>query len=162
VGDAVHKHRGALDHLAFAISKNNAKPFTDKIAEESESPIFGDKGSEGATIIDNKRAFTKKIAGFPPLAKTQIQRLQPYQWGTNYTAHPLWRVHELSNLDKHRLLLVSDCVHHDTTVLPHIPGIKEVVVMNSGAVLKGETEILNLVASPELDMNMNLKPTIEM
>jgi len=99
IGDVLHNLRGTLDHLAYALAeKHTGRPLPDDIAKDSEFPVFGHK---------DLKAIRKKIRGIDPTAQTIIESLQPYQRGNHFTSDPLWKLHELSNIDKHRLLLVG-------------------------------------------------------
>lgn len=99
IGDVLHNLRGALDHLAFALAESYAgRPLPDDIAKESEFPIFE---------RDDARAIAKKIRGIHPDAQAVIKSLQPYHKGKDCSLDKLWILHALSNIDKHRLLIVG-------------------------------------------------------
>ena len=109
IGDILHNLRGALDHLIFALaSAYSPHPLTKQITEKSEFPIYGDKRSEGVIVVEARYCgdITRKLGGIAPKAKAIIQSLQPYHAGDAYVSKPLWQLHELSNIDKHRLLLI--------------------------------------------------------
>jgi hypothetical protein len=88
--------------------------------ESSEFPIFGDEDSKGTTGVGSAR-FNRldkasspvrgsgiyKIRGMDPLAQAEIEKLQPYHRGNGYKAHPLWLLHDLDRISKHRLLHVA-------------------------------------------------------
>jgi hypothetical protein len=93
-GECVHALRSALDHTAFELVRIRRPR-----SEYSEFPVFKDrsewikKGPQKLPGIDRK-----------PLA--QVQWLQPYRRAGD--ADPLWIVHYLDIVDKHRRLnLVS-------------------------------------------------------
>jgi len=46
---------------------------------------------------------SRKVGGIAPVARTIVEGLQPYRRGQNFASHPLWVLHELSRIDKHRL-----------------------------------------------------------
>jgi hypothetical protein len=46
----------------------------------------------------------KMVAHLPPNERTLIERAQPYHAGNLRRRHPIWLLHELSNLDKHNAL----------------------------------------------------------
>lgn len=110
IGDCVHNMRCSLDHLAFALASAHTRPLPDTIAEQSEFPIFGDESRKGvlgsgpALFRDNG---LRKIAGIDPAAQKVIDGLQPYHRGKDFRAHPLWLLHDLANIDKHRLVHTS-------------------------------------------------------
>jgi hypothetical protein len=88
-GDVVQNLRSALDHLANQLWLVNRSTPT----RHTEFPI----SKNFATYERNK---TRKVEGMRTDAKEAIDRLKPYSGGNE----PLWRLHELNNIDKHRLL----------------------------------------------------------
>jgi hypothetical protein len=56
--------------------------------------------------VPNRGSGLSKIQGIDPTAQTIIESLQPYHRGASYRDDPLWRLHELARIDKHRLLHV--------------------------------------------------------
>jgi hypothetical protein len=104
VGEALHDLRSSLDHLAYALAvRNVGGPLPDVVARGSEFPIFGDRQWREA----ERKA---KIGSIDQAAQAVIKRLQPNERGKDYAKDPLWRLHELVNFDKHRLLLVAEYV----------------------------------------------------
>lgn len=110
IGEVLHGLRGALDHLAYALASKHTVPLPEDVAQQSEFPIFGDKNRKG-NLGAGRHMFDSsgiaKIRGVDPAAQAIIKSLQPYHRGNNYTAHPLWQLHDLSNIDKHRLLPIA-------------------------------------------------------
>jgi hypothetical protein len=97
-----------LDHLAYSLAIFHSPGMTDRERESSEFPVFWS---------DSRwpEAKTKKIGCVCPCAQAEIERLQPFHAGDpGYKKLPLWQLHELSRIDKHRLLL--------TTALSSLPG----------------------------------------
>jgi len=95
----LHNLRSTLDHLAYSLAeKHTGNPLPDPIAQTSEFPIFSS---------DDSKAIDKKIRGIHPHARAIIIDLQPYQRGNDYSLDPLWILQQLSNIDKHRLLLIG-------------------------------------------------------
>lgn len=120
IGDCFHNLRSGLDALAHALASAHTVPLTDEIAYTSEFPIFGDEdraGNSGVgcgafhkTHIKGHRAGQPmpysglhKIRGWCPDAQTVVERLQPYH-GPDFREHPLWLMHDLDRVSKHRLL----------------------------------------------------------
>lgn len=95
-GDLVHNLRSALDHLAYQLVLVGSG---DEPTRRVEFPIAKDF----ATYEAEK---SRKVEGMRPLAIKHIDNLKPYKGGNE----PLWRVHELDNIDKHRTLFT---VAHD-------------------------------------------------
>jgi len=117
VGDALHNMRAALDNLAYALAVAFTRPLPEEHASNSEFPIFGDEDRQGKCGVgashfnaqDKKGGPARgsglaKIQGWHPDAQTVVEGLQPYQRGQNFRTDPLWILHDLDRLDKHRLL----------------------------------------------------------
>ena len=115
-GDAVHALRSALDHLALelavAVSEDGLDP---GIESSSEFPIFPfEKGTErGSDLFNRVQKKTgepapgsglHKLRGIDGEAVKAIEGIQPYHRGTAYAEDPLWVIHELDRIDKHRRL----------------------------------------------------------
>ena len=117
IGDTLHNLRSALDNLAYSLASAYTQPLSQKIADASEFPIFGDEDRQGNTGVGgslfNQRdrrgnpargSGLSKIEGWDPGAQTVVEGLQPYKQGKDFRTDPLWILHELDRLDKHRLL----------------------------------------------------------
>lgn len=108
IGDIVQNLRQALDHLAYSLADFHSPTMTDRERESSEFPVFWSRSGW-------PDAKTKKIGRLCPCAQAEIERLQPFNAGDpGYKTRSLWQLHELSRIDKHRLLL--------TTLLRSWPG----------------------------------------
>jgi hypothetical protein len=90
---------------------------TQELANSSEFPIFGNEvkngtGSVGSAMFhrrqnDGQPAFGSSlfnIRGWHPDAQTEIEKLRPCHRGSAFRDDPLWILHELDRVDKHRLL----------------------------------------------------------
>ena len=92
-----------------------------------------------------------KLKGIPPTAQAVIQGLQPYQQGNDFESHPLWALQELSNVDKHRTLLVGTLNNVATALLPdrsfNFRFIGDVIQVY-GTLLKPEAVIIRYNAVP--------------
>ncbi len=111
VSDAVHGLRSALDHLAFALNEkgcadtHNGASLPAKDANASAFPIFGNESNEGKPM-DGEHAFRSAVGTYrhiPAGALSRIEELQPYQRGDDFRRDPLWAIHALSRVDKHRI-----------------------------------------------------------
>jgi hypothetical protein len=93
-GECVHALRSALDHVAYELVQINRPTY-----EHAEFPIFKDR-------IEWQKRCRGKLPGVDRKVLAQVQWLQPYRrWNVS---DPLWLVHELDIVDKHRRLnLVS-------------------------------------------------------
>jgi len=103
IGDCVHNLRSALDHLAteLVVAEGNVPD------ERTAFPIWEDR------LIERKGKTAERnlwISGGVDLrALAVIEEAQPYHRVEDPTAHPLWVLRELSNMDKHRLpILVGE------------------------------------------------------
>lgn len=117
IGDWLHNWRSALGALALQLAVSFTSPLPDAFAKVSEFPIFGDEDRNGVSGVGSanfhktKRTGAPapgsglfKIQGWNPQAQAAVERLQPYQRGPAFREDPLWIVHELNIMDKHRAL----------------------------------------------------------
>lgn len=89
-GDAIYSMRAALDQTVWALASLNGTP------GRTQFPIIE------MWNADSEKRFAKQVAGVPDGAFREIQALQPYHRGNAFKSHPLWRIDEICNLDKHR------------------------------------------------------------
>jgi hypothetical protein len=95
IGDYLHNLRSALDHLAWElVIASGGKP-----SPRTEFPIYKD-----ARVYQRKTSGIAIRPCIAPHVGTFIEGLQPYHQGDDALLHPLWILHELSNIDKHRTL----------------------------------------------------------
>src|SRR5206468_11659498 len=97
VGDAFYNLRFALDQLVWALSRLKAIP-----PRFVQFPVIEDWNAKGT-----QDRFAKQLTGVCSEAISEIKTFQPYHRGTAYKSHPLWRLNELCNLDKHRRVPVD-------------------------------------------------------
>jgi hypothetical protein len=96
VGDCVHNLRSTLDHLAWELARLHGQPSRPRgIA----FPIF--EVEDGLQYSFRKKGI-EMIAEVLPAAHPEIEALQPYHRWQDPKDHPLWILHELWNIDKHR------------------------------------------------------------
>lgn len=166
VGDILHNLRGCLDHLVYTLALKHTNPLPDDIAKGSEFPIFGDKnarGNLGAGLQMFRSNGLNKIRGIHPDAQAIIKNLQPYHRGKDFASDPLWVLHELSNIDKHRLLIVAHC--HSDAMLMEVDRFRtegNTIILAEpihvyGGFIEGETEVLScqaIPADPNREMNV--------
>lgn len=111
VGDCVHALRSALDHTAYALVQI-AKPGT----TYTEFPIIKDKYTtrNGDVVLRWPYECVKKLPSVERRAIAQVKWLQPYRRRDgDERFHPLWLIHEMDVIDKHRRLnLVKPFVRH--------------------------------------------------
>lgn len=120
VGDAVHCLRSALDNAVYASARHAAGGTLDEKTERAlEFPVIG-KGTKD----DFDRSATRKLAGVPDAVRATVEEDQPYRWNTEdepngYRYHPLWQVHDLDRIDKHRrLALTAAAIRHAGVGIP--------------------------------------------
>ena len=166
VGDILHNLRGCLDHLVYALALKYTSPLPDDIVKGCEFPIFGDKNAKGMLGAGPhmfKSNGLNKIRGIHPGAQAVIKGLQPYHRGKDFASDPLWVLHELSNIDKHRLLIMAHC--HSTAMVMDVDRFRtegNTIILAGpmnvyGGFIEGETEVLNchaIPADPSRDMNV--------
>lgn len=100
LGDAIQNLRSALDYLVGDLARHNAGGhLMPKIESDLMFPITTSPGAFKHAV--RRQARLGCVAARPAAL---IQRLQPYRHGQDPTAHPLWVLHQLSNIDKHRHL----------------------------------------------------------
>jgi len=105
VGDILFSLRSALDHLANSLAVHHVGLGGD--LKGTEFPIFSDQKTFFALDRRGKPqrwSGLYKIMSIGPDAQAIIKELQPYHRGNDYARHPLWRLHDLCNIDKHRSL----------------------------------------------------------
>jgi hypothetical protein len=91
-GDAVYNMRASLDQLVWSLANLSGIP------KRTAFPIV-----DGPVLTRDKlRSSKRSLLGVPKEAVCEIEFLQPYHRGASYKTHPLWRLDEMCNLDKHR------------------------------------------------------------
>lgn len=102
LGDAIHDLRSALDHLVFELARWNTNDQV-RNPREIQFPIVDTPG-------DFQKAERNLLAEIRPEHRAIIERYQPYhriheQVAVGPYFHPLAMLRDLSNVDKHRLLI---------------------------------------------------------
>jgi hypothetical protein len=116
VGDAVHNLRAALDNAVYASARDAAGGALDEQTERAlEFPVVGDGTKDD---FDKLALDRRKLAGVPEPVHQVVEEDQPYSWNSDehpdgYRFHPVWLVHSLNVIDKHRrLTLTAAAVRH--------------------------------------------------
>jgi hypothetical protein len=181
IGETLHNMRSALDNLAFALSSAYTNPLPEEFANNSEFPIFGDEDRQGNSGVGEARfkavdrkgdpargSGLAKIQGWHPDAKTIVEGLQPYKRGDDYRSDPLWVLHELDRINKHRLLHTCAAVPTGTrwdvmnfvNVRQMGPGIVEIF----GVPIETDTPIVRIwglhPVAPERQMDVDIRPAL--
>jgi len=95
IGEFLHNLRSALDHLAWRLVEQNGG----KTTEDTRFPILWEPPPA------NKKGVAPPphvSGGVSADALAIIECAQPYKWGVRFAEHPLWLLHGLWNIDKHR------------------------------------------------------------
>jgi hypothetical protein len=106
IGEILYHIRSALDHLVYQLTLANGVT-DEKILDSCEFPIFDKPTKFTLTRKSGERdpkSGLYKMRGVDAMAQAIIEGLQPYHSGANITTHPLWVLHQLCNIDKHRRL----------------------------------------------------------
>jgi hypothetical protein len=99
-GDCIHNLCAALDNLAFELAlAYSERPLSAKVEGDSAFPILN---KDIAQDTNSLKKFDRMTVGIDPLAKAEIEGLQPYKRGDGFRTHPLWQLNKLSVEDKHR------------------------------------------------------------
>jgi hypothetical protein len=100
VGEHLHDLRSGLDHLAWQlVLKAGGTPTDDtKFPILEVAPPTNSQGQGGSPGV---------AGGVSSRAKTLIGSAQPYKLGARYREHPLWLLHKLWNIDKHRHVIAK-------------------------------------------------------
>jgi hypothetical protein len=103
MGDCLHNLRSSLDHLAWQlVLADGGTPTT-----RTDFPIFKCEGLF-REHKKSKKAPTGVVGGVSQQAAALIESLQPYnRTDGSPEEHPLWVVHHLNIIDKHRRLSLT-------------------------------------------------------
>lgn len=108
IGDVLHALRSSLNHLIEAASIQAGG-----VVQGSEFPVFIDRDAYRATDRRTGRPSRTsglfKLRGVPPALAAEVERLQPFH-DAEPAEHPLWVLHQLAILDRHRLPLLVPVV----------------------------------------------------
>jgi len=77
---------------------------------------------------------SRKIGGIHPDAQAIIEQLQPYNRGQNFASDPLWLLHELSRIDKHRLPHLTLFAHVSTGFGADNAFVESMAITGGGAI----------------------------
>jgi hypothetical protein len=99
-GEIVHHMRAAFDHVAWQLSSP---------AQRTSNPTqiaFPVSVAVPPADKDELGRYKRQVKGISsPTALARIESLQPYK-ALNPLAHPLWVIHDLDRIDKHRELVL--------------------------------------------------------
>jgi len=110
IGDVIQNLRSTLDHLVFALSVRHSGPLTQDQAKVVKFPIHWDDGRQPPVGERFRNTHASSLKFVSPDVRTAIEMLQPYHveretgGKLDHTDSFLWRLHELSNIDKHQAI----------------------------------------------------------
>lgn len=104
-GDVLQNLRSALDHLAGQLAISAGKT----IGKNSAFPIF-------ENVAKYRSGAAQKVERMRPEARKAIADLEPYGGGKG---EALWHLHQLNNIDKHRVILTAASLVAAIDALPH-------------------------------------------
>lgn len=103
LGDVLHQLRATLDHLLYGIASARCA-LSEKEARVLHFPVSKKLADFNADWRISK-GILESLVG--PAAFAALQQAQPYN-RTDPGRDPLWRLHKLDIIDKHRSVLVFD------------------------------------------------------
>ncbi len=111
IGEIAHDLRSALDGLVCAVARQQ-NPSLLGVCDSTSFPIFlrGPRTNKMRRREAGRRAAfsygTEDIRPLNAVTKAKIEGFQPYKSGRGHRRNALWRLHELNNTDKHRIITV--------------------------------------------------------
>jgi hypothetical protein len=145
VGEFLHDLRSSLDHLAWQLVEHNGGAPT----ENTSFPVL----KIGPT--PNKQGVQPPptvVGGVSEDAMAIIEDAQPYKWGEHYATHPLWVLHQLWNIDKHRHVLARGSRTDGFTISEDTPAFK--FTGRLGKTTKDCAELILVPDDPTVEMDL--------
>jgi hypothetical protein len=147
-GDAFYNMRASLDQLIWALARLNGIP------RKSQFPILE------VNTLESRNRLRDQTEGIPKEAICEVEFLQPYLRGAAYKTHPLWRLNEMCNLDKHRRIPVDG---HEVIIF--FPGLSH-NDLATGLVTQTIVDDCHVMSAPlsmksKLDINPSASGTVK-
>lgn len=102
VGDCIHAFRSALDLMAVELTQEGLR----RKNQDMSRTIFD---NAGFPIFATKELFAEKgmskAKHWPSVAQDLLKTLEPAKDGGHEWSLPVWQIHQLDILDKHKLLI---------------------------------------------------------
>jgi hypothetical protein len=115
-GEIIHHFRSCFDHLAWQFSRDS---YRRKFPNRIEFPVC-----LKCPIDDELSRYKRKIGGIDDIVVIDlIEGLQPYH-STDPLDDPLWIIHDMDRVDKHRELTVVAVGFHIRTP-PHLSALAD-------------------------------------
>ncbi|HST08250.1 MAG TPA: hypothetical protein VLJ83_08755 [Gemmatimonadaceae bacterium] len=105
VGDIVHGMRSSLDNITYALARKHSGEAAANGSTELQFPICDHP--LGWYNPAKKKGQKRRVALLSPLAQAEVERLQPYNGRYPGDFHPLTVLRDLSNIDKHRHIILT-------------------------------------------------------
>lgn len=80
----------------------------------------------------NERECRNKIGCIHPDAQSIIKGLQPHNRGDKFASDPLWKLHRLNNMDKHRAPHITQVAISAWADFPDAPHLSSTININLG------------------------------
>lgn len=156
VGEVLYHLRASLDNLAWQlVLANGGTP-----GKHTEFPAFKDK-----TPFEDGSG--RMMRGMSTTAKAAIKGLQPFEAWPEHPDHAtLWKVHDLNNIDKHRLPYLT-CLWLAWIKGKGVVGANgRVAYTRKRGCLENGAEVLRLewdaaATTPETNMNVNFQASLD-
>ena len=108
IGDIAFNLRASLDYMAWQLALLNTRG-RERIKANKAGKSWPPGGTQFPIVADistrkKKKAFENRLRPFLARHQSRIRREQPYQRRGNAQTQPLWLLHELRNVDAHRVL----------------------------------------------------------
>jgi len=103
IGEVVHDLRSALDHLVWQLAENNPKG--NGASERNQFPIFDKVDRDPKKWKDRRNRWRAMLSNVEPTHCATIKALQPYRRAHRVLYCPLAELANLSNTDKHNVLV---------------------------------------------------------
>lgn len=168
LGDATHALRATLDHLALelAVSHHSPSPVPPEVERASEFPVFpaqigNDHGRDVFHRVKkggepDSRSGLHKLQGVHPDALKTIEGIQPYHRGASYAEDPLWLIHELDRIDKHRRLNLTAYAIEGVGINGGYMGHVVFEKASHGGAVQDGTVVLAFRASPDSHFQLDI------
>lgn len=149
-GDIVHNLRSSLDHVVHDLSNR---------IRGTAFPIFDNRDKYAALDGNGQPSQSSglwKVRGLTQAHQALVESLQPYHAGDASHLEPLWVLHDLDIVDKHRLLLVLDEILEGSSVIAYTFGADMPEVRIEHGTFEDGAQIgCYTVTPPDAEVNMD-------
>lgn len=142
LGEFLYCLRSGLDQMAWQMAMPDARRDSPK---DIYFPIPEDLSNR-----DKRRNYARALRRFPNDVRRQIDGVQPHKGPDPPETHPLWQLHKLCNLDKHKFFPI-----HSRGINPFIPSVPGVKVENLD-----QEDAIEVSVPEEYKDHLDLNPTL--